>query len=112
MTNSVSLDRVEIQTRPLGHPAENSYCVWLRYEGEIAGRAVVDVQGPLTPEQAAAAGFPLDIVLGGVAAAAIRQAEAAGAALAAVEARLDIITDEMAGLRARYSAGEEAGHHG
>jgi len=107
MTNSVSLDRVEIQTRPLGHPAENSYCVWLRYEGEIAGRAVVDVQGPLTPEQAAAAGFPLDIVLGEVAAAAIRQAEAAISARDQVRlaldgalAQLDALTTEIARLRA------------
>ena len=112
MTSSVSLDRVEIQTRPLGHPAENSYCIWLRYEGQIAGRAIVEIEGPLTPQQAAAAGFPLDVVLGGVTAAAIRQAEAAGAALAGAEARLDILTGELAALRARYSADEEVGQHG
>jgi len=100
MTNSVSLDRVEIQTRPLGHSAENSYCIWLRYEGEIAGRTLVDIEGPLTPEQAADKGFPLDVVLGEVTAAAIRQASSAQSDLQAAREEIRRLEAQVVALTA------------
>ncbi|PWR19158.1 hypothetical protein [Zavarzinia compransoris] len=76
----ISLDRIEIQTRPLDHAAGNSYAIWLRASTDFAGEARYILRGPLTPEEAEAAGYPLDLVLGEIAANAIRQERAAVAA--------------------------------
>ncbi|PWR23347.1 hypothetical protein [Zavarzinia compransoris] len=96
----LSLDRVEIQTRPFGHPAGNSYCVWLRLTMDFAGEPQYALRGPLTPEEAEAAGYPLDLVLGEIAANAIRQERAAVAAHRLAEGAATAAAEQIAVLQA------------
>lgn len=92
--------------RPGGEAAAASWHVILGQvvtpPGGGAGQFVAS--GALTPAQAAAAGFPLERVLGGIETAALAERDAAVAALAAMTAERDALRAEIAALTAGRAA--------
>lgn len=93
---STEIDRFEFQTRDGGG---SSYAVTLRTKTEDGGKVKFDVEGPLTPEEAAAKGFPLDAILGDLLTAAIRDAEIARAETVRIDREANELADLVAAAR-------------
>lgn len=94
--SKTEFDRLEIQTRPGGG---SSYAVWVRHDVTIGGVRQIMLEGPLAPVDAAAKGFPLDAILGGVQAAAIRDAEIARAETLRIEREANELANLVAAGR-------------
>lgn len=90
---TTEIDRIEIQTRPSG---TWDYAITLRTLVEIAGVEQYVLTGPLTPDQALAAGHSLEAFLGPLAAQAVASESEARTQLAGATAEVARLTEDLA----------------